>query len=232
MDSSETQYLFKETRLNLEPPSSSLIVNVRLPGSNSNRGQRNKQAPDATVEDVPSFRSKHIAVASSVFHRKWHDSPRSFLWRVLEDGSVLSIRVMDIYMKDKGSDLPLVLNFHFTTPIQPNCIAFADPQEHDALCIFVIDQSYHLWTFTLRPDLFRKRSAVDAGLSEVAKRHVPTGLSFKHPHRMVALTTDTLLVTVNDGGMMRFDRTSPTDCKCHNWSPDSPIITLAWFLTR
>lgn len=211
MDSSETQYLFKETRLNLEPPSSSLVVNVRLPGSS--RSQRNKQAPDATVEDVPSFRSKYLAAASSIFHRKWHDSPRSFLWRVLEDGSVLSIRVMDVYMKDKGFDLPLVLNFHFTTPIQPNCVAFADPQEHDALCVFIIDQSYHLWTFTLRPDLFRKRSAVDAGLSEVAKRHVPTGLSFKHPHRMVAVSTDTLLVTVNDGGMMRFDRTSPTDCE-------------------
>lgn len=210
MDSSETPYLFKETRVNLEPPSSSLVVNVRVPGSDS-RNQRNKQTTDLTVEDVPSFRSKYLASASSVFHRKWHDSPRSFLWRVLEDGTVLSIRVVDVYKKDKASDSPLVLNFRFETPIHPNCVAFADPKEHDALCVFLVDQSYHLWTFTLRPDLFRKRSAVDAGLSDLAKRHVPKGLSFKHPHRLVAVSTDILLVTVNDGGMMRFDRTAPNE---------------------
>lgn len=213
MDSGETQYFYKETRLNLEPPSSSLVVNVRLPGSNS-RARRSIQASDSNSNDVSALESQYLASASSIYHRKWHDSPRSFLWRVLENGTVLSIRVADVYKKDKDSDSPLVLNFNFTTPVQPNCVVFADPQEHDALCVFVIDQSKHLWTFTLRPDLFRKRSAVDAGLSDLAKRHVPTGLSLKHPHRMVAVSTDILLITVNDGGMIRFDRTAPTDCEC------------------
>lgn len=222
MDSGETQYFYKETRLNLEPSSSSLVVNVRLPGSNS-RGQRDKRGND-NANDVSSLESKYLASASSIYHRKWHDSPRSFLWRVLENGTVLSVRVADVYKKDKESDSPLVLNFHFTTPIQPNCVAFADPQEHDALCVFVIDQSKHLWTFTLRPDLFRKRSAVDAGLSDLAKRHVPTGLSLKHPHRMVAVSTDILLITVNDGGMIRFDRTSPSDCKFNR----STLCLVGW----
>lgn len=212
MDSGETQYLFKETRLNLEPPSPSSVVTVRVPASGP--GKR-KQIHDANslggVEDETTFRTKNLASAASVYHRKWHDSPRSFLWRVLEDNTVLSIRTVDVCRKDKAADTPLVLNFHFATPIIPNCVALADPREHDALCLFVLDQSHVLWTFTLRPDLFRKRTAIDAGLAELAKRHSPTGLTFKYPHRMEAVSSDILLVTVNDGGMMRFDRAPHDD---------------------
>jgi hypothetical protein len=219
MDSSETQYLFKETRLNLEPPSSS-VVSIRVPagsgrGANGNgygsASRRAASASDAIVEDENTFRTKNLAAAASIYHRQWHESPRSFLWRVLENNTVLSIRTVDVCKKDKAPDTPLVLNFIFETPIQPNCVAFADPEVHDSLCVFVLDQAYQLWTFTLRPDLFRKRSAVDAGLSDLAKRHSPAGLSFKHPHRLVAVSADTLLVTVNDGGMIRFDRTRGDD---------------------
>lgn len=209
MDSGEMQYLFKETRLNLEPPPSS-VVTVRLPGSE--RSQR-KAANGLPAEDETAFQSKNLASASSIYHRKHHDSPRSFLWRVLEDGKVLSVRAVDVCRKNRAADAPLVLNFHFATPIQPDCVAFADSVEHDALCFFVLDQSYHLWTFTLRPDQFRKKSAVDAGLSDVAKRHVPTGLSFKHPYRMVAVSSDCLLVAVNDGGMIRLDRNPHNDSR-------------------
>lgn len=224
MDPGETQYLFKETRLNLEPPSPSSVVTVRVPASNgpSKRKQPNGEANG--VEDETTFRSRNLATASSIYHRKWHDSPRSFLWRVLDDGTTLSVRAVDVCRRDKATaDAPLVLNFSFSTPILPSCVALADPKEHDALCVFVLDQAHVLWTFTLRPDLFRKRTAVDAGLSEVAKRHSPTGLSFKHPHRMVAVSADVLLVTVNDGGMMRFDRTIPDDCE---WKVGRSMMTL------
>lgn len=213
MASGEMQYLYKETRLNLEPPSASSVVSVRVPASTAGYGRR-RQANNGGIEDETTFRSRNLASAASIFHRQWHDAPRSFLWRVLDDGTTLSVRAVDLSRKDKaGADAPLVLNFHFETPLLPGCVALADPRAHDALCIFVLDQTHVLWTFTLRPDLFRKRSAVDAGLSDLAKRYAPTGLSFKHPHRMVAVSADTLLVTVNDGGMMRLDKTTPDDRK-------------------
>ena len=101
--------------------------------------------------------------------------------------------------------------FTLRCPSQPGCVALADPQEHDALCLFVLDTSSHLYTFTLRPDHFRKRTAVDAGLSDLAKVQAPAGLGFKYPHRMVAVSANTLLVTVNDGGMIRLDRNQGDD---------------------
>jgi nuclear pore complex protein Nup160 len=213
MDSSETQYLFKETRLNLEPPSLSSIVTIRVPGNSSHGRNNRKPTRENSVEDETTFRTKYLATASSIYHRTWHDTPRSFLWRILEDDSTLSIRAADVCKKAQAADAPLILNFSFSVPIQSGCVAFSDPEEHDALCVFVLDQAFQLYTFTLRPDLFRKRSAVDAGLSDLCKVQTPAGLGFKHPHRMVAVTSETLLITVNDGGMIRLDKSKNNECK-------------------
>lgn len=213
MDSGDTQYLFKETRLNLEPPALSSVVSIRVPSNSSyGRGHRKLQRGDS-IEEETIFKTKHLATASSIYHRTWHDSPRSFLWRILDDGTSLSIRAVDVCKKTQAADAPLILNFNFAVPIQPECVAFSDPEEHDALCVFVLDQAYQLYTFTLRPDLFRKRAAVDAGLSELCKVQSPAGLGFKHPHRMVAVTAETLLVTVNDGGIIRFDKSKSHECE-------------------
>lgn len=217
MDSGEIQFLFKETRLNLEPPAPASVVTIRVPSkSASGRGQR-RATHDASAEDETVFRLKNIAVASSIYHRKRHDAPRRFLWRVLDDGTLLSIRAVDVCKRDKAPDAPLVLNFNFAVPIQPGCVALADPEEHDALCVFILDQASQLYTFTLRPDLFRKRTAIDAGLSELGKVQSPAGLGFKSPHRMVAVTANTVLVTVSDGGLIRLDKTRGDDASGGVW---------------
>ncbi|RSM16546.1 hypothetical protein CEP52_000235 [Fusarium oligoseptatum] len=222
MDSGETQYLFKETRVNLEPPAPSNVVTIRVPSNSIHGRGHRKPARDGSGEDETSFRLKTLATSSSIYHRQWHDTPRSFLWRILEEGTLLSIRAVDVCKKTQAPDAPLVLNFHFAVPIQQGCVAFSDPEEHDSLCVFVLDQAFQLYSFTLRPDLFRKRAAVDAGLSELGKVQAPSGLGFKSPHRMVAVTAETLLVTVNDGGMIRLDKN-----KSHE--PSAPLWTESFF---
>ncbi|KAF4971064.1 hypothetical protein FSARC_2012 [Fusarium sarcochroum] len=217
MDSGDTQYLFKETRVNLEPPTSSSVVTIRVPSNSIHSRNHRKPARENTVEDETTFRLRNLASLSSIYHRQWHDTPRSFLWRILEDGTLLSIRAVDVCKKTQVADSPLVLNFHFSVPIQPGCVAFSDPEEHDSLCVFVLDQAYQLYSFTLRPDLFRKRAAVDAGLSDLGKVQAPAGLGFKHPHRMVAVTAETLLVTVNDGGMIRLDKNKSNEQSSLVW---------------
>lgn len=221
MASGEMQYLHKETRLNLEPPALSSVATIRVPSASSQARGYRKLTRDNSVEDETTFRYKNLATTSSIYHRQWHDSPRSFLWRILEDGTLLSIRAVDVCRKANAADAPMILNFHFEVPIQTGCVAFADSEEHDALSVFVLDQAYQLYWFTLRPDYFRKRAAVDAGLSELCKVQSPAGLGFKHPHRLVAVNTECLLITVNDGGMIRLDRTKCHECK------SVPLLTLS-----
>ena len=211
MDSGDTQYVFKETRVNLDPPTAASVVTIRVPSNSIHGRTHRKAAGEGNSEDETTFRVKNLATSSSIYHRIWHDTPRSFLWRVLEDGTLLSIRAVDVCKKTQAADFPLSLNFHFSVPIQPGCVAFSDHEEHDSLCVFVLDQAYQLYSFTLRPDFFRKRSAVDAGLADLGKVQAPAGLGFKHPHRMIAVNAESLLVTVNDGGMIRLDKNKAND---------------------
>ena len=213
MDSRSTQYLYQETRVNLEPSSTAAVVNIKVPSPTTGRSaqRRLRNGEDATNEDENTFRLRNLATASSVFHRQWHDTPRSFLWRLLEDRTVLSIRSIDVAKQEKGADAPLILNFRFAVPIQPACISFSDPREHDALCMFVLDDADCLYSFTLRPDYFRKRSAIEAGPGEACKVYQPSVFSFKRPHRMVAASSARVVVALHDGGLVRLDRNRAND---------------------
>ncbi|KAF6844156.1 DNA repair protein rad51 [Colletotrichum musicola] len=222
MDAADTQYLYRETRLNLESASASSIVNIRVPsltstGRGVTRKLTNGNSEKHVSEDEVAFRLKNLAPASSVYHRKWHAAPRSFLWRLLEDGLVLSLRVVDTCRPEKASDAPLVLNFRFSVPIQSSCVAFADPREHDALSMFVLDESNYLYTFNLRPDFFRKRSSIEAVPGEACKVYQPKVFGFKHPHRMVAVNPDQVVISLHDGGLVRLDRNKAHDSSSNPW---------------
>ncbi|KAL1853268.1 hypothetical protein Daus18300_011836 [Diaporthe australafricana] len=201
----EPPILFKETRVNLEPASNASIVHIRLPAPTRSRDRRSLGL-DKYGEEERAFRSKNLATAASIYHRKHHDSPRSFLWRVLEDGTVLSIRAADVSKQQNAPDSNLILHLRFPSPIRASCVALADTAEHDALSIFALDHTNHLYTIALRPDHFRKRSATENGIGDACKTHLAGTFSFKHPHRLVAVSAHQVVVTFHDGGLIRFDR--------------------------
>ncbi|ORY60134.1 nucleoporin Nup120/160-domain-containing protein [Pseudomassariella vexata] len=215
MASSDPLYLFKETRVSFEAPSSALIVDVKLPSASSHSSS--KRRAKGTVEDDKTFRARNCATASAVYHRRYHTTPKSFLWRVLEDDTLLSIRAIDVCKMKKVSDANLVLNFRFPQPIRPSCVALADPQDHDFLSIFVIDTENHLFTITLRPDNFRKRSATENAFADACKIYKSNGLSYKLPHRLVAVHDDLLVATAYDGGNVKLERNKGHDAFHHPW---------------
>jgi len=216
MISRDARYLFKETRLNLEPSSTAAVVNIKVatPTAQQSRTTSRRLAngdAHATEEEL-SFRHRNLATASSIFHRRWHDSPRSFLWRLLEEDTVLSVRVVDAGKPEKAADAPLILNLRFTVPLRPACLALADSPEHDALYVFAMDQDNYLHSLTLRPDAFRKRSAVDSAGPDLCRSYSPSQINnFKHPHRLVAADADHVVVTLHDGGIIRMDRNKGHD---------------------
>ncbi|KAI1814740.1 nucleoporin Nup120/160-domain-containing protein [Poronia punctata] len=210
MATREPPTFFKETRLNFEPSSASFVVDVNL-ASTKTRRQGNGSA--TTSIDRDALRTGNCASASGIYHRKHHNYPKSFLWRVLEDNHLLTIRTVDVCRPEKSSDTNLILNFHFTHAIRPACVALSDPSDHDALAVFVLDEAGQLYTLFLRPDSFRKRSFVEAGLGDAVKLFTLGALNnnFKIPYRLIAVSSEQLMLTLNDGGHMRLDKnTSPT----------------------
>jgi nuclear pore complex protein Nup160 len=214
MASGNVHYVYKETRLNLEPQSASSIVQVQVSsanGLNPSRPSSHRTSGISLSAEEKAYRIKNLATASSIYTRKSRASPRSFLWRVLDNDTVLSIRVADVCKKQKESDATLILHIRFSSPLRTSCIGFADSAEHDALTVFAIDYANNLHAITLRPDVFRKRSVTDGGLGDAVKTHSPPGFGFKHPHRLVAVTPDQFIVTMHDGGILRFDKNKSQD---------------------
>ncbi|KAI0542884.1 nucleoporin Nup120/160-domain-containing protein [Xylaria digitata] len=218
MATREPPTFFKETRLNFEPSSSTFVVDVRLPSiANASRNRRQTNGLARPNGDDAALRSQNYATASAVYHRKHYQYPKSFLWRVLEDNTILSLRTVDVCKPERASDANLILNFNFPHTIRPSCIAMSDPPDHDALSVFILDEVGQLYTLFLRPDSFRKRSFVEGGLGDTCKIFTVNALqSFKTPYRLIAVNPDQLIVALTDGGHIRLDRNKP------NTAPQSP----------
>ena len=204
-------YQYKETRLDLDSAIQDSTVSIRLQGTSTWSKANYRVGGIAVATDEDAFRRQHLASASSIYSRTHHKSPRSFLWRVLEDGKVLSLRAIDI--SKQSDDAFLTLRFTFPGAIRPACITFADSKEHDVLSVFVLLESNHLYTLTLRPDDFRKPSSTENRFADLSKSYASSPLGIKHPHRMVALAADEILISLYDGGLLKLVRKSGGDGK-------------------
>ncbi|KAI1322026.1 nucleoporin Nup120/160-domain-containing protein [Xylariaceae sp. FL0255] len=217
MANREPPNLFKEARLPLAPSSSSDVVNIELPTITS-KSRRHPNGSLRANDDTHSLRLRNCASASGIYHRKYHHFPKCFLWRVLDSGHVLSLRTADICKPDKASDANLILNFHFPNPIRPSCVALSDPSDHDALAVFVLDDVGQLYNLFLRPDSFRKRSFAESGLGDACNIQTPKAFqNFKTPYRLIAVTSEQLIVTLIDGGNIRLDKNTSNTAPSSSW---------------
>ncbi|RFU30006.1 hypothetical protein B7463_g6309, partial [Scytalidium lignicola] len=215
MVSSPPFYSYKETRLNLDvaTPGSTILIRIPPPGSTSSRipQKRSQLADPAVAEDETAFRQRYLATAASIYHRRYYKYPGSFLWRILEDDKLLSIRVVDVSKQRGTADANRTLRLAFPSPIKPGCIALSDSNEHDILSVFVLTESNHLYSLSLRPDFFWRHSSTENAIADWCKSYSSSAFGFKHPLRLVALSADELLFSLHDGGLLKLDRRPGAD---------------------
>jgi nuclear pore complex protein Nup160 len=129
----------------------------------------------------------------------------------LEDGKVLSIRVVDISKQTSAADFNHTLRFYLADRIKPGCIAFSDSKEHDVLSAFILTEKNHLYTLTLRPDHFRKPPSTEDDILDLCKSYLSGQFAFRKPLRLVKLSADELLVSYQDGELTRLSRKAGGD---------------------
>lgn len=105
----------------------------------------------------------------------------------------------------------ITLRLDFQEEILPCGVEFADLEEHEPLNVFVITASKQLHTLTLRPDFFRRASAIDDNVSEWCKTCVPAPLTFSYPHRLHASSPLELFVSLDNGSLLRLSRRAGDD---------------------
>lgn len=207
-----TAALYRETRLD---PSPAHVIQINTAGNvtgvvfGASAGR--KRGFDEISHDEESFARKHLATEGSVFFRARSRSPRSFLWRVLDQRHVLELQCVDLVRSTRlaagQSSSEVTFRITLPSPIVRNGVALADAEEKDALDIFVITAANDLYTFTFKRDILTRDTApADFDAASSFKKFSSSSFSFRHPYRLVAASSLELFVSLHDGGLMRLDR--------------------------
>ena len=211
-----TLHLHKETRVDLQPAQPKAIVHFQLPSTSA--FTLISQIRRKIINTLPSSKTKetftkqNVASLGSLYFRPRTKYPRSILWRCLEDNTNLELRSVDLSKsEDKTQEAILVLRFGFPSPISPEGVALADPPDQDVLNLFVLTKSNDLYTITLRSALFCRVEASEGDFSRWCKVFKPSLLTISTPHRLTASSSLELLVSLNDGRLMRLVRRLGSD---------------------
>ena len=125
--------LHQETRISPTPASASEVLHI--PTTASRQAGRKRAFDEVAGADEESYARKHLATDGSVFFRRKARTPRSFLWRLLDDRKVLEIQCVDVVRsgKPEGTTRQLTFRLELGSEAVRNGVAFADPEESDAL---------------------------------------------------------------------------------------------------
>ncbi|KAL1306833.1 hypothetical protein AAFC00_005489 [Neodothiora populina] len=211
MSSTVAPYLYTEARLNIEPTYSNSTLHISTEPTGLFSGRKRSRPIESDVDqDEDSYAKRHIATEGSIFFRRSSRSPRTFLWRVLQDRNLLEIQSVDLAQsKQNTQESVLTFALSFANPIRLNGIAFADPEQHDALEVFVLTTSNELFTFTLSKGVLLRDSvptSEEFDTSTCWKMYKPTSFSFKNPYKLVATSSLELFISLHDGSLLRLDR--------------------------
>ncbi|KAH7559151.1 dna repair protein rhp51 [Bipolaris maydis] len=200
--------LYKEARLNIEPafPGSTIAFTIPAysPFASRSSTKRSVITEQYVDKDEDAFTRRHLATDGSMYFRRHHGYPRSFLWRVLDNRKMLEIQSTDLdHDSTDKFEATLTLLFQFPAPIRPFCVAFAEPADRDTLTVFAITTANELYTITLHRDFFATPAASEQDPETWCKRVEPALFSGRIPFRLVAESADELLVTLDDGAICR-----------------------------
>lgn len=208
--------LFKETRADLEPVTSGSVIQIQIHSTSSfavrPRQQRRILKNTTGHRDEDSFKKCCVATTGSFFFGKSKRHPRSFLWRVLQEGKVLELRSIDL-SKSSGAtrEASYIMQFCFPAGLKHGGVALADLEDQDVLNVFALTRGNELYTFTLRKDFFCVAAASEEDVSRWCKAFKPATFSISTPHSLIAASFREIIVSLSDGRILRLTRNEDED---------------------
>ena len=207
----------KEVRLGLQPAVPSSVIEFHIPSSAitfnlTSRPKRQILTETPLCKSQEEFSRHNVAKASSVFFGHPKSYPRNFLWRLLEENTVLEIRSVDL---SKGSnedeEACHILRFRFSTAVRQGGLALAEGEDRRILHVFALTTSNEVYTLDLRRAFFYDSSASEEEIAKWCTSFKPASTSFHTPHQFVAPNSRELLIGLSDGRILHLTRPSGSD---------------------
>ncbi len=206
-------HLFKEVRVDIQPKSPSSVIQFRIPSSTALTFTRASLPQRSIPKNLPSpkteedFVRSNLATESSIFFGRAGRYPRSFLWRILNDGLGLRIQSVDLSKRiERREEASYILEFTFPGAIRPRGVAFAETEDRDTISVLVLTASNELYTLTLNRSLFHSARTSEVELEKWCKVFKPGSLSFTTPNCLLAKSSLELILGLDDGRLMRLTR--------------------------
>lgn len=169
-----------------------------------------------------------------MYFRRHGTNPRNILYRVVEEWEVLSIQAVDTVKGPEEATIGVdvatpVLRFHFPDKIRENCVAFSDVPNKDEVKVYVMTMVNTIYTLTLKGEILRGGGGIAAaakagrgggiGLGnlkepEFCRTFYPSAFSLSSPHFLVAVDHERILVSLQDGNLLKLERGVEDDGKC------------------
>jgi len=212
--------LFKETRTDLEPLLPGSVIQIQVPSTSTfsvrPRQQRRILRTLPTYQDDNAFRKHYLATSGSLFFGRTKRHPRSFLWRVLDEGKILELRSADLSKSSQESrEASLIIQLCFPSALKHGGVALADTDDQDVLNLFALTKGNELYTFRLRKDFFCLAAASEDDILRWTKVSKPATFSISTPHRLIAPNDLQLIVSLSDGRLLILRRQKGEDGS--NW---------------
>lgn len=209
--------IYKDSRVDLRPYSPTTVANIQIPTQETairrprfSISSSDQELPIAKDED--EFARRYLATQGGIYFRKRRVYPRTFLWRVINDNKVLEIQCAD---PTKGGmevyEYNVTLRLDFQERILPFGVELSDSEDHELISVFVITESKHLHTLSLRPEFFRRTSSIDENVMDWCKTCLPAPLAFSNPHRLHASSPLELFISLDNGALLRLTRRAGDD---------------------
>ena len=212
--------IHKEAKVYSRPNAPGSVISIPVPSSTNGitaRRTRFSLPPktfqdDIITKDEDAFTKRYLATQGSIYFCRRKTYPRSFSWRVVGDDRVLELRSVDLTKSAlETHEALLTLRLEFQEEILPHGVALADSEDHESLNVFVITSARQLYTFTLRPESFRRAAAIDEHIGDWCKIFRPAPLNFAYPHRLYASSPFELFISLDSGSLLRLTRRAGDD---------------------
>ncbi|KAL8929934.1 MAG: hypothetical protein Q9208_001078 [Pyrenodesmia sp. 3 TL-2023] len=199
-----------ETRVDLEPIGQSPVVQIQLPSSGTfsraSRPQRRIVTSIAACQNEEAFTRSCLASAGSIYFSTSRRYPRGFLWRVLDNSKVLELRSVDLTKHGRElREATVILQLVFPSTIRKGCVALADDGK-DILSVFVLTKSNELFTSAILTQFFCDVAASEVDMGAWCSTFSPPTLRPCNALRLVAGSPEQLVVTLDDGGILKLNR--------------------------
>ena len=201
------------------------ILNIFLPIHHSGPTRRTSSHTNILKKPEPDkpdtlFQYRHLATAASVYYRPIERYPRCILWRVLEEAQVLSLASVDFTKPhDTRGEFSSTFRFYFPDTIRPGCVGFADAPGRDELVVYVMTTGNIIYTLNLSADFFL-RGAVTRKTSkdsDYCRTFLPSSFTLHSPHYLIAIDHETLLVSLQDGVLLKLEKSDALPEGMLNW---------------